>query len=218
MSPQQRWTIRNDVQKNPECGGRNFEEIYGNHARHVIFQEHPPRLGWWCSTAGGHQAGKRSFGYLDSQLEQLAMNSGCTPERVGVRHLKNKVTDLRADRRPAETFTSGLELPKQLETISMPANDRFGFDDDQWLLPVAPETTKHNPEKTVFCSNSWLFLMTIPEPDWNPYQVFNVYSKSVSATSSSCMQPLQACVEMSTISVRTEYSRTTGANCHHRLS
>jgi hypothetical protein len=91
------------------------------------------------------------------------MNPWCSPERVGVRHLKNKVTDLRADRRPAGTFESGLELPEQLETLSMPPDDSFGFDDDQWLLPVAPKTTKHDPEKTVFCSNLRPFLMTFQD-------------------------------------------------------
>ena len=113
--------------------------------------------------AGRQQVGNRSFGYLDSQLEQLAMNPWCSPERVGVRHLKNKVTDLGADRRPAGTFTSGLEPPEQLETLSVPPNDSLGCDDDQWLLPVAPETTKHNPEKTVFCPNLRPFLMTFPD-------------------------------------------------------
>ena len=78
------------------------------------------------------------------------MNPGCSPERVGLRHLKNKVTDFRADRRSPDSFASGLELPEQLETLSMPPNDSFGFDDDQGFLPAAPETTKHDPEKTVF--------------------------------------------------------------------
>ena len=91
------------------------------------------------------------------------MNPWCSPERVGVCHLKNKVTDLGADRRPAGTFTSGLELPKQLETLSVPSHDSFGFDDDQWLLPVAPETIKDDPEKTVFCSNLRPFFMTFPD-------------------------------------------------------
>jgi hypothetical protein len=45
----------------------------------------------------------------------------------------------------------------------MPPNDSFGFDDDQWLLPAASETTKHDPEKTVFCSNFTPFLMTFPD-------------------------------------------------------
>ena len=91
------------------------------------------------------------------------MNPWCSPERVSVHHLKNKVTDFGADRRPAGTFTSGLEPPEQLETLSVPPNDRLGFDDDQWLLPVAPKTIKHDPEKTVFYSNLRPFLMTFPD-------------------------------------------------------
>jgi hypothetical protein len=57
----------------------------------------------------------------------------------------------------------GLKSPEQLETLSMPPNDSFGFNDDQSLLSVAPETTKHNPEKTVFYSNLRPFLMTFPD-------------------------------------------------------
>jgi len=49
------------------------------------------------------------------------------------------------------------------KTICPECYAEFGFDDDQWLLPVAPETTKHDPEKTVFCSNLRPFLMTFPD-------------------------------------------------------
>ena len=129
----------------------------------MIFQERPPRLGWRLGTPPMDQVRNRSLGYLDSQLEQLAMNSGRTPEWIGRCHLKNKVTDLRTDRRPPRAFRPGLELPKQLETLFVPPNDSFGFDDDQWLLPVAPETIKDDPEKTVFCSNLRPFLMTFPD-------------------------------------------------------
>ena len=45
----------------------------------------------------------------------------------------------------------------------MPPNDSLGLYDDQWLLPVAPEATKHNPEKTVFCLNLRPFLMAFPD-------------------------------------------------------
>ena len=61
-----------------------------------------------------HQVENCSLGDLNSQLEQLAMNSGHTPERVGVRHLEYKVTDLRADRRPPESLLPGLKSSEQL--------------------------------------------------------------------------------------------------------
>ena len=128
----------------------------------MIFQECPPHLGRRLGLPTRHQVRNCSLGDLDSQLEQLAMNSGRTPERIRCCHLKNKVTDLRADRRAPGSLLQGLKSPEQLETLSMPPNDSFGFDDDQWLLPVAPETTKHDPEKTVFCSNLRPFLITFP--------------------------------------------------------
>ena len=146
-----------------DSGDRSCEEIYGNHAIHVIFQERLPRLGWWLGTSAMHQVGNCSLGDLDSQFEQLAMNSGRTSERICRCHLKNNVTDLRVDRRLPGSLLPGLNSPEQLETLSMPSNDSFGFDDDQWLLPVAPETTKHNPEKALFCSSLMPFLMTFPD-------------------------------------------------------
>jgi len=129
----------------------------------MVFQECSPCLGWWRGKAARHQVGNRSFGDLDSQLEQLAMNSGRTPERIGRCHLKNKVTDLRADRRPPGSLLPGLKSPEQLETLSMPPNDSFGFDDDQSLSPVAPESIKQNPEKTVFYSNLRPFPRTLQD-------------------------------------------------------
>ena len=129
----------------------------------MVFQKRPPRLGRRPGVSTRHQVGNRPFRDFDSQLEQLAVNPGSAPERVGLRHLKNKVTDLRADRRPPGAFGPGLELPEQLETLSMPPNDSLGFDSDQWLLTFAPETTTHNPEKAVFCSSLRPFLMTFPD-------------------------------------------------------
>ena len=77
------------------------------------------------------------------------MNPWRTPKRVGIRHLKNKVTDFRADRRSPGSFAAGLNSPKQLETFFMPTHHGLWFDNDQSLSPVAPETGKDNPEKTI---------------------------------------------------------------------
>ena len=73
-------------EQDPESGGRNCEEIYGNHARYVIFQERRPHLGWRLGNPTMNQAGNRSLGDLDSQLEQLAMNPWCAPKWIGHRH------------------------------------------------------------------------------------------------------------------------------------
>ncbi len=56
-------------EENPESGGGNREEIHGDHAGHVIFQETPPRLGWWFGIGWKHEVGNRPLADLDSQLE-----------------------------------------------------------------------------------------------------------------------------------------------------
>ena len=116
---------------------------------HMVIQKRPPRLGRWFRLPTRNQTRDRTLGEFNSEFEKLAMNPGRTPERIGLGHFANKVTDFRADRRPPGAFASGLELPEQLESHTMPPNDRFGLDDDQCLLPIVPKTGKQDPEETV---------------------------------------------------------------------
>ncbi len=108
----------------------------------MVFQKRAPRLGRRLGPPVKNQIGHRSFGDIDSQFKQFAVNPGSTLKRVGLRHLQNKVTDFRADRRPSGSFALGLKLPEKLETFFMPTHHGLGFDNDQSLLPVAPETGK----------------------------------------------------------------------------
>ena len=87
------------------------------------------------------------------------MNSGRTPERIDVRHLKNRVTDLGADRKPAGTFTSGLEPPEQLQTLSVPPNNSLVFYDNQWLLLLL--ITNQDATPRIYSSNTLVFSPTI---------------------------------------------------------
>ena len=123
----------------------------------MIFQKRAPRLGWRIGITVGHQIGNRSLGNLDAKLEQLAVNPGSAPERIGFCHSANKVTDLRADRRPPGSLLPGLKSPEQFEALSMPPNDSLGFDDDQCLLPIGPKTGKQDPEDTIPVAKSGSF-------------------------------------------------------------
>jgi len=58
------------------------------------------------------------------------MDSGCTPERIGLCHPANRITDLSADRRPAGTSGKRLKSPEQLKALSVPLYHGLGLDDD----------------------------------------------------------------------------------------
>jgi len=119
----------------------------------VIFQESPPRLGWWLHPTERDQIGYRSFGDLDSQLEEFSVNPGCPPERISLCHSANEIADLTAYLRPSRTFGPGLKLPKQLETFFVLPSDSLRLHEDQRITPVTPDTGKQNPEETVYTAN-----------------------------------------------------------------
>ena len=84
----------------------------------MIVQESPPSLRRLCiRRAPWHEVRNGSFGNLETQPEQLPVNPGCTPQRIGLCHCANKMADLTADRRSPRAFASRLESPEQFETL-----------------------------------------------------------------------------------------------------
>ena len=83
-----------------EPNGVYGEEVDGRELRNVILEERPPRLGWGF---GGldHVPGNRSLRDLNVQLHQLAVDSGCAPNRVLAAHGSNQIADLFGNLRPS---------------------------------------------------------------------------------------------------------------------
>jgi len=77
----------------PKRCGRHDEHVDGRDAFGVIPQEGAPSRERRTSSSH-HVFGDRSLTDLDAELEQLAMDPRCTPERVGAAHLTNQVTNL----------------------------------------------------------------------------------------------------------------------------
>ena len=118
----------------------------------MIFQESPPGLRRLCIPwAPGHQARDSSLRNFKSQPEQLSMNPGRTPARVGCSHSLDQITDLTTDSRPSRSF--GFEFPEKLETLSVPADNGIRVDNDKRFTPRAPDSGKENPEKSIRHSN-----------------------------------------------------------------
>jgi hypothetical protein len=64
--------------EHPEASGRNDKEIDGGNAGRVVLKECPPGL-TGRPPASHHVLGDSRLTDLDPELEQLTMDTGCTP-------------------------------------------------------------------------------------------------------------------------------------------
>jgi hypothetical protein len=76
---------------------------------------------------------------LESEEAKLRLNARYSPQWVLARHPTDQLSNLFVDLR---TSNRCLRLPAPIETkaSSVPFDDRFGFDDDQDLPPIFPES------------------------------------------------------------------------------
>src|SRR5277367_6837769 len=81
-----------DVEQ-PKRRGRNNEHIDRSDALGVTPQEGPPVLRR-CSPSSHHVLRDGRLADLEAELEQLTVDPGRTPERVGAAHLPNKIANL----------------------------------------------------------------------------------------------------------------------------
>jgi len=113
----------------------------------MIVKERLPALRWWTSSLR-HVFCHRGLPDVDAELEQFAVNAGCTPERVGGAHLVNKPANFSWDCRPA-TPRPRFPEPIGSKTGTMPADYGFRFDDLQCVHNIRSERIKPGKHKPV---------------------------------------------------------------------
>src|SRR5260370_33672277 len=121
------------------------EEVAGDEVGEVILEERFPRLRGRLSTTR-HQPGDRALRDVEAQLEELAVDSGRAPERVGERHLLDEGSQLQAHRRTPWPSTSRLPGPEGAEPLPMPADDGLWPKQAQRIAPARPALRKAEPE------------------------------------------------------------------------
>jgi hypothetical protein len=80
-------------EQNLQDNGRHGEEVNRNHLTEVIAQERLPSLAGRPRQSPEH-SGNSTFGNLDAEHCQLAVNPGCGPERVGSNHPFDQASNL----------------------------------------------------------------------------------------------------------------------------
>ena len=120
----------------------NCEEINGDDLAHVILQEGLPGLRRW-PLHGLQEARYGSFGNLDAELLQFAMNPGRSPQGIGLRQGWDQSANLRVDRGSAYgSDPVGKLRPVAAETFALPAHQRVWMNDEQGTPPVLPYRDK----------------------------------------------------------------------------
>ncbi len=79
-------------------------------------------------------------------LEQLAVDPGGTPERIGVAHLPNQITSLAICRRPPGSRTPA---PKQAKALTVPLDNGGRLDQHHRVQTARPYSVEPNPEQAV---------------------------------------------------------------------
>jgi hypothetical protein len=144
-----RWwasTTRTKSTRKPAVG--TVKKIDGGEIRDVVGEERSPRLGGW-RTSFRHQSGDGALGDLDPQLEELSVDSWCTPQGVCRGHFSDKRGGLSADRRAAQPRPAGEPHPVLTKATARPPQDGVRRHDDESLSPAGPYAGEPDPQEAV---------------------------------------------------------------------
>jgi len=129
----------------PKRSGRHNEHIDRCDAFGLIAQEAAPGRGRLTSSSH-HVLGDGRLADLDAELEQLTVDPGRTPERVGAAHLPNQIANLAIHRRPPG---SRAPTPKQSESLTVPLDDSGSLHQHHHLQAAWPQSVEQDPEHAV---------------------------------------------------------------------
>jgi hypothetical protein len=93
------------------------------------------------------------------------MNSRGSPEGIIFAHGADKITDIFRNPLSPCLAVPAFPGPKQAESLAMPGNDGFRFNNDESRTPLGPDSQEPNPEKPVSRSRFWATDRTFKDDD-----------------------------------------------------
>ena len=123
-------------------------KIDGNQVLDMVVEKAPPRLRRWLSTPN-HVLGHGGLGNGYAELREFAVHAGCSPQRIGSRHVPEHFADFRSDTGSTGSSPPTLPSPVTSEPGAMPTDDGVGLDDDEHPVPVSPDSAQDDPEASV---------------------------------------------------------------------
>ena len=115
-----------------------------------------------------HVTGDGSLGDGDAELEQLAVNPGSAPQRIGAAHLPDQVDGIWADCLAPRFTRSAFPTPEEPEPGAMPLNDSARLNEAESDLPIRPGLREPSPEGAVQRGQARAFVATAEDQDLVP--------------------------------------------------
>ena len=142
------WASTTKTKSTRKVSGGNGEEIDRDEVPDMVGEERAPGLRRGCAPLRD-QPGDRTLGHVDAELQEFAMDSGRTPERIGGGHFSDEGADLGVDRRAAPGGPAGEPGPVLAEAAPLPTQDGVGGHDDERRPPPGPDPGEPDPEEAI---------------------------------------------------------------------
>src|SRR6478672_2574357 len=97
----------------------------------MVQEERSPALRRWAP-ASGHVLRNGGLANIDAELEELSMDAGSAPERIGEAHLADQPPTFRRYAGPARTPTR-FPAPEAAKASSVPADDGLRLNDRKYI-------------------------------------------------------------------------------------
>ena len=136
-------------EEHTQAQGGDREEIEGDQVPEVIGQESAPGLRGRCA-ALRHQAGDGALGHVDAELEELAVDSGGTPQGIRRGHFPDQGGELGVDGRAAASGLAGELGPVIAEAAALPPQNGGRGYDHEGLPPPGPDPGQPDPEEAIY--------------------------------------------------------------------
>jgi hypothetical protein len=91
------------------------------------------------------------MGKRDPEIEQLVVDSRCSPKRIRQAHLADQVLNLRRNLTVPKLQASAVPPPVEAKSLAMPTDHRFRFEDGEGGAPARPDARKTDPEEAIGC-------------------------------------------------------------------
>jgi hypothetical protein len=148
--------------QHPEGQRRHGEEVHRGDGLAMIVEKGFPRLRLSrVARSPAHPSQHGPFRDVEAEHSQLSVNAWCAPGSVFGHHAEDEFPQFPAHASPAGTLPVARKpRPIEPEAGSMPANNRFGLNQDQGSPPTRPEAPQYNPDEAIDARKPWPWTMS----------------------------------------------------------